>query len=908
MSRVSLLQSCALATMVLAVSTAVQAADAAASSAASASSEASTVSEVIVTTQKRSEKLETVPVAVSAYTAENRTLMGIATMQDLTDYAPGLTYTSYDNRPYIRGVGRQTDNLAVSGGVATYVDGVYWGANAATILQPDTLFTDQIEVQRGPQNTLFGQNSDGGAIAYTSRKPSRHFEAEMRAGYANYERWFYEGAISGPINDHIRYRIGGNYTEMVGGYFHNLDGKAEGGNLPLGGNGHTGYITVQLAGDWGGNFTWNAKWEKREWRTSFHTEALVGDLPVQLGATSLFPNPLFGLCGLGYQAAGCTGNVDTLVPGSVKTLANTFVGNPANTNIRNFDNDYYSHANEGRDNIAMVNLNYKAPFFDVKYLFGYQSFLFQLKAPWITNQGIGGSIESYQLQGPSSPTAFCQAVFAANVAGCTQPLTVQTAQTTFTFDEDDQYYSHEVDFSSNQPGPLQWIAGFLYYHERFAQPVAVNDPFQTQVANPIGLLTLLGVPGAPAAPANPSNNVYSTNNHITNETFAVFGQFDWKITDTIKFTGGLRYTDDKKYGYESVRYVFFAPDAFGLGANTFGANAPAIDFTLAAAGPTSAGCTLVQNGVGACSYNAATGFMNRNLSASWKALTGTASLAFQPNPDTLIYLKYDRGFKSGGFNTSVSSTGIAVNPTTKAETVDAFEIGTKKVFGKTFVANLAAFYYDYHNDQQPLSQNNGNGIIGTAIANIPLVHSYGFEVETIWRPTDAITGSLNYSFLHATIASPGCFVDGNDTNALAPGAVTAGCTQVSGGVAQDVHGAFLPNSPEHKLSINGMYTWRLEPGNLTLSTTVTYRASQYDSVFNRPYYYAPAYAELNMRLTFKDAKDRYTVIVYANNLTNTVAYDGATLRAVNNAGTAFSELYSLTAPRTYGFEVQYRFR
>src|ERR1700757_558628 len=136
-----------------------------------------TVAEVVVTAEKRAENLETTPVAVTAFTSQLRNALGIESVQDLTDYTPGLSYSTFDNRPYIRGIGRQSDNLAVESGVAVYQDGIYFGANASTILQLDTLFIDRIDVLRGPQSTLYGRNADGGSINYVSRLPSHEFEA-----------------------------------------------------------------------------------------------------------------------------------------------------------------------------------------------------------------------------------------------------------------------------------------------------------------------------------------------------------------------------------------------------------------------------------------------------------------------------------------------------------------------------------------------------------------------------------------------------------------------------------------------------------------------------------------------------------------------------------------------------------
>ena len=190
------------------------------------------LTEIVVTAEKRSENLEVVPASITAFNSKMLDQQGIASVQDLTNYAPGLYYTTYDNRPYIRGIGRNTDNLAVESGVAVYVDGIYNGANASTILQSSTLFVDQIQVLRGPQNTLFGRNADGGMIDYISKRPTSDFQGEVRTGYDNYHKAFVEGAFSGPINDSVRYRFGANYTNQNGkGFYTNLNGVDEGGDV-----------------------------------------------------------------------------------------------------------------------------------------------------------------------------------------------------------------------------------------------------------------------------------------------------------------------------------------------------------------------------------------------------------------------------------------------------------------------------------------------------------------------------------------------------------------------------------------------------------------------------------------------------------------------------------------------------
>ena len=87
--------------------------------------------EVVVTATRRNQAIEHVPVAVSAFTAKQRQVLGIQTTQQLSDFTPGLSYFASNDRAYIRGIGRNTVNLATESGVATYYNGIYYGANAS---------------------------------------------------------------------------------------------------------------------------------------------------------------------------------------------------------------------------------------------------------------------------------------------------------------------------------------------------------------------------------------------------------------------------------------------------------------------------------------------------------------------------------------------------------------------------------------------------------------------------------------------------------------------------------------------------------------------------------------------------------------------------------------------------------
>jgi iron complex outermembrane recepter protein len=883
---------------------------------------AGTISELIVTAEKRQEKLQDVPVAITAFSAEQRTLVGIQSVQDLTNFTPGFSFNANTDRPYMRGIGRNTDNLAVASAVAVYYNGVYDGANATILLQHSDLFIDTIEIDRGPQNTLHGANADGGSVNYVSKKPTKEFYAEGRAGVANNERYWGEAVVSGPITDWLRFRVGGNVTTENGGYFKNLDGPRQGGSLPQQTAGQSQYWEAQLDANLGEHLDAWGMISSGTFAADYHQISTQGAIPNNFQLNGGFsPNSFFGLCGLPGVAnspggaIGCTGPAaagQTVIPGSVQggpVFANAFPGNnPSTADPRTFIQEATSTNKQRADVSLATNWTYHFPTVDVTYLGGYQKFNYVLN---FTNYADSG-IRAFQTAGATGPS-LCNLDAAGagfNAAGCSQPLTIFPSPDTTFFQEKDTFYSHELDFTSTGTGPLQWIAGGYYYHEHYDQPVDAGvDPAQTQLAHPF----LIGAGGSLIpAPANPSSAISTSDTQLTYTSWAAFGHVDYKFSDAWKAHIGVRYTSDHKSGIQFWRFQEF--DVIpGFQSSSFGANTPALDVTSIA---TAASLGHSFPGTGPASLNTATGFAQRNLDAKWNAWTGDVGVDWTPDSDTLTYAKYSRGYKAGGFSTFT----VAPNPETGLETVDAYEIGLKKTFTPELQLNAAAFYYNYKNDQIPLNVQNAQGLIASQLFNLKSVHISGIELEGIWRPIDNMILSAQYSHLSAKVNDPGaCFEDTIDPTASLPGANTSGCTPASVSATgalvpatQNLKGNQLPESPPNKVSLNGLYTWEFEPGKLTASATYIWKDKTFGGLFNRPYDLAPEYSQVNLRATWTGANNRYNIIAYVDNVFDRTNFDGrsGTLLVAPTAPGLVGQIItnnSLTNPRTYGVELRYRF-
>jgi iron complex outermembrane receptor protein len=931
---------------------------------AEATAEATTpgvVGELTVVAEKREENIESVPVAITAFSAQQRSIVGIKSIQDISDFTPGLNYNSIANRPYLRGIGRNTDNLSTASAVAIYYDGIYDGANANTILQKDDLFIDTVEVDRGPQNALHGSNADGGTINYISKKPTHEFYAEARAGAANYDKYFGEAVVSGPLNDNVRVRLGGNYTSQTEGYFKNLaGGPSQGGDGPQGNAGTSYYLESQIDANLGNNVEWWAKLYDQSYTTQgYRTVASVGTYPVNLFANGAFtPNAYYGLCGIpGF--VGSANDVGSLAGGhgcnnpsagaviGVNTLpvtANLFPGNnPTNVNDRTFIEEFTSQNSLRYDWAFNSNLTWHGPGFDVTYLVGWQAFNYQLNFTGSTNPGL----TSYTLAAPATASALCTANAASvgyNAAACTSPLTIFPEPSTTYFAEKDHFFSHELDFTSTNAGPFQWLGGLYWYRESYEQPVSAGvQPRQTQLANPVYISSLAAPCAGGAllclAPKNDESAVSESNTVLTYNSYAVFAQFDYKFNDQFKFEGAVRYTSDHKDGFQLWRFETFDNTAgftnTSAAGSGFGGATQALDVTRTLVCPTITGtatptataiCNTTPQGAGAAFYVPSTGFWRRNLNGTWAAVTGDAGIDWTPDPSLLAYFKYSRGYKSGGYTTFALTTA---SPQTHAEFVDSYEVGAKKTFGRTLTVNGALFYEDYANDQIPLTVQNSAGLLVGTLFNFKDVHIWGVELEGTWRPIDPLALNLQYSHLSATVHDAGgCFEDTVDPLALQPGNNINGClvpgpggtmvqeTRGGAALAQNINGQTLPEATPDKISFNGLYTFTFDPGKLILSTTVIWKGATYGTVFNRPYSLSPDYTLWNLRATWTDKDNRYSIIGFINNVLDSNGYDGST-GTLLQAGTApagspnpqiILHNFSLTAPRTFGAEFQYRFR
>jgi iron complex outermembrane receptor protein len=911
-----------------------------ATAAAEANDSSTNVTEIVVTAEKREQSLQKVPVAVSVFTGSQRDTMGITSVQDVTNFAPGFTYDPGNVHAYIRGVGRQSINLTDDSRVASYEDEFY--VYSPYELDKSSLFLTQEQIERGPQN-VGGKNAAAGSIDMISVRPTDHPYAELRAEVGNFATYNIEGAASGQVAPGLNVRLAAyDHNQNQGFYDNVVNGLSEGNYI------HEWYVEGQVewkpndkADLWVRGFA--ANWHNRGdagarngYSNGSWNETTLTDSNVYPGG-GLFVNPNFGYAapnGNPGAAAGAAVGNGGYLPSSVTLARPGLLNNPSASDPYKFASILPRTTSLGAYNGINTTFTYDLGSFQVKYIGGYQQYQYDLNysEPDTNVTSFTMPLSTAPL-GPGLPSP-------AQIGGLTGagPLVINPL-VDLHYVEDDQWFSHELALQSTNDSPVQWTVGGLYYQQHYINPITAAAPDQAQFSQPFYSFSLTNPAAVKLAPANPNNYLFYNNYDFTYQNEAAYGQISYKINDQFKVTGNLRYTNDHKFGWERDRDIYFGSSVIDGYGPYLGNATPSLDVTQGLVCPTGVGTP----GVSASCYGGSLapgvksigtlgpgGYYTRQLDGTSDAVTGGAGIEWTPTSDIFTYARYSRGYEALSFYAG----SVGANPEVKPEFLNSYEVGYKETFGHSLLIDIAAFYYDYNNLQVPLSISNG-GVVSTEFVNVPKSESTGVEVEAYWTPVKdlLVTGSYSFDYtaidtgcsgkLTGGVLTPSsgalCVEDTNDPAAVAPRANPYPgqvLTATNTAALQSVKGNPLPDAPMHKLGVDVAYTWHFEPGDLTLSGAFVYRSSQDGTMFNRFYDNAPDWTDVDLRALWKGPGDKYEVIGFVKNVFNTLQYEvadqgvglGGSATAPGAAGRLnWVNVYTLAPPRTVGVEVRYKF-
>jgi iron complex outermembrane receptor protein len=891
------------------------AATATATADAQAQSSATNVGELVVMAEKREQNLQTVAIAISAFSSAKRDAVGINTIQDMTNFTPGLTYSTSTDRITLRGVGRTTNVLSADAPVANYDDGLY--ETFAVAAGRSSLDLATVQVERGPQGTLGGRNALAGALDEITNKPTAEPHAEARITLGNYRHVTAEAEVKGPINDVWQYRLYANYDYQGQGWIKNVvPGQVSEGN-----NINEWYVDFQIQAHFNDHLDMWTKFQSAQW---WNPSGGPGDQSA--GWTPVgYPSYEFGVAGTRVLAGvACAPG---FLGSNVVNVSPAGCHNPALdspwTEAMSLDHSvklpaYYS---------INTQWTWHADGFDIKYIGGGTYYHYILNGP---TGGNDAPITSFNL-----PCSF--------IPNCgTAGLNVHPTDS-FQYEESNGFWSDELNFISTGAGPLQWVAGVYQFYQSYQQPVTAENLEQPQLNGPFGVPSILcGKTGGVCAPET-LYRWFDNRPALHDQSYAGYGQIDWKFTPDFKLTLGMRYSYDTKYGTERVRLTCFGlPACYTVPElNPFlgPGGLPVVDLTQVG--------TVVDSGIdpvtgkpklptgvtGPTTYNKYIGLARRDYNASWSSPSGTAGLEWTPDPNSVYYFKYGRGYKSGGYNIGIF-TVLSFEPYTAAEHVNSFEIGAKHTFNHFVTVNAAAFYYDYSDLQIPLATIQTAGGLSqseTAFYNVPKSVSRGIELETTWTPMDHLTVLFNYSFLDSYITK-GTGADPADPNAMGPnakplfsaaqclatiasahpdctvdvytltqaqadavakatgipvsvahantifGGVIPGDARQGWNVPQNLAGNPLPNAPRNKIAINVLYDFKMDDGSKWVpSISYVWRDQEYGLFFKEHYYASPAWDQWDARLSYTSPNGKLVIIGFVKNLTDNIGYDQGAL-------------------------------
>ncbi len=684
--------------------------------------------EIIVTARRREENLLDVPIAVSAFSGEALELRGALDLTDIGNITPNTTLeTSRGSNStlsaFIRGIGQQDPVSGFEPGVGIYLDDVYLNRPQAAVL--DIYDVERIEVLRGPQGTLYGRNTIGGAVKYVTKRLPQEFALSARATVGTYDQADGVVTVSAPIGKIVR--VGGSVARLSRGGFgdnlttglenYNKDVWAARGTLELGGYGAP--VSVRISGDY--------SHDKSDPR----------------GGHRIIPGLLSG--------APVLDNVFDTRGGLVDPKQ---------------DIEAYGLA-----------MNISVDLSDTLTL---------------------RSISAWRKDDTLTPIDF-DALPAADV------------------DVPGGYFNEQVSQEVQllvDAGPFSGMVG-AYYLDATADTL-----FDVRLFTTLSGLTAF------------------TNAAVDTETYAIFGDFTYDLSEQLSLSVGGRYTWDKRTAN------ILRQNYLGGGSPFFG-------------------------GAGVAFGAASTNFSGQR---DFKKFTPRVSLSFKPTPDDNIYASFSQGFKGGGFDPrgvganapDLNGNGIrgendevAAFLSFRPESVDSYEVGYKgNAFDGGLTFALAGFYADYKDVQIP-------GSVACIVSGLPSfcgvtsnagkANFKGVELEFNARLGESVAN------------------DGDRLNLLgAVGYIDAKFDQYISNIASvptDV-AAFrdVQNTPAWTASATLAYMTPVGAGRLNLGTTISYRSSTTQFEIPNPYIDQSGYALVDASLVYTAPDDRWSIGLYGKNL------------------------------------------
>jgi iron complex outermembrane receptor protein len=872
-------------------------------------SAAAMLEEVVVTARRREETLADLPMSVAAITADAMQAQGVYDIMDVSNFIPNVNFTHTGRRSitalYIRGIGNSSPIPLRATGAGVYIDGHYLPNTVGQML--NTVDVERIEVMRGPQGTLFGKNTTGGAINVISAKPGPDFESSITLRAADYGQQDFRGMINAPINDTVSTRFSYANEQSDGFYFNRTHGEDWGAtdleafsaavrftpnenwmiDLSFRGNYQDDHnapgsciarptqenvdnlANLNPGGVFGGRLHLPGS-DPAVWDPVTET----GVHPPQIYDGPVFTDQSRGAWGGGARYPDGTrvnvgGHIERIYAGATvdywnacneDNAAGDFVFSSEKRSFLELDNEQIQATvqwDSAGEVGAFDNLNIKAIYstHDMDY--------------------------NYMQDRDFSPVDI-------DAIGTPPQNGVGRIRTTDSF---------ELLFTADVSDRLGFIVGAHFFDDQAINGTNCLDLLEANFAalsDPNGTFSIpcmadggtqfdwlagprdndiYGNPGPGPWPSGRAGNV-------TAESEAIFAHMTYDISDNWTLDLGARYTSEDR-GFHQVEFAMvFDSCSFGQAGDP----------------PPTELC----QGEYLLNYGQIfdEGFYN-NVSENYTETTPMVSLT-RNFDDGLLYFLYAEGFLSGAFNDELNPI---VNPelapllTYDPEFVSNYEVGYKGTFadGRVRIA-AAAFYMDYSDKQEQITIDNAEGLYGNQaqlniVTNASEVDILGLEFELRASPWDGGFVSLDVGYLDAEYGSFESF------DPDAPG---------GGALIDQSELSIADFSPEWTINASIEHQFQLGNGATLTPNLGIYWQDDYDfvgdldtSVNEKSFCFQPAYSKLRARVTYVPDSDNWQASLFGSNITDERYNEWCG----NGRSGTFYHRYG--RPDTWGLEFQY---
>lgn len=807
---------------------------------------------IIVTATRRAQDVQDIPLAVTAISPVELERQGVVNVGQITNISPSFSVSNAQLASgsvvlRIRGVGTTSNNIGFESAVGIFIDGAYQSRPGVAL--SEFVDVERVEVLRGPQGTLFGRNTSAGALNIINVRPDLdEFGGFANATYGNRDLMGVQGAVNVPIvEDKLALRVTGAYRERDG-YVTVVDGS---GSKIGESNGTDQYLVRGQLG-----FETDSGIKGR--LIADHSKSTAGCCAaIEVLQSPLETSGLLAAVGLGPRG-GMAAPVVAVNPFDTTTAgiaADNLISTASFAPRTRFD----QWGVTGEIEVSLgddTNLIYIGSYREYDATESYDNDFSDLDLFNVTNN--------------------------------------RTAIETMT---------HEIRVQGDLfGGALKWLVGGYYANEDISQDIsfALGADYDRVVG-----ATLAGATGGatlnPLSPiflgATPLQNITgfdpatitNTNRYAQNsESWSIFTHNVLEVTDGLKLTIGLRYSDESKDG------------SFASG-GTSNSVCPAMVGQISPGGALSGLPDPLQNALFALGCFAFTApadapyaavlptprTFSSKFSDSELIYTGKLSYAFADPVN--IYASFTHGYKSGGFNLDSTAAVGGTDPRFQSEEVDSYEIGLKaKFLDDSITVNLAAFREEFSNFQVL-------EYTGTQFRpfNVPKAVTQGLEIETMLQPDDHFTvnAALTYTDAHYPDDCAGTQTSVN-VMALCGNSLTNAPEYVgiAGATYANDIGANLEYFLNGQVRFEGdrrTSTQAIDPTNLTAL----------------PFVVQDSNIKINLRAGIGSQDEAWGIEVFVTNLTNEVTR-GVTFATILRSG---SQSVFVQEPRSYGLTLRSQF-